>query len=369
MIEQYKQIPTLLECEKLVSDYEWFSRSEQTVGGHKVVSFKYNLSTDELYQAPGGLNMRGITFVDGQIAALPFPKFYNVQEKDIDICKFDIETDLKNAYVKADGSLISFLLVGEDMKIKTMKSIQSDVTIQAEKDLLDFPLVQLLAAELLSKKFTPMFEYVSPENRIVLQYAKPDFVFLGARNMETGEMLFPHEFKPDHLLGITCAEHFTSKEQVETHLGKEGVEGVVITTHSGLMIKMKTAEYCGLHRVISNFSDKLVLESIYDKTERRINDRLDDMISVMAEMDLVEMVDRATFIRETYLYRIEAWKNLCEGMIEKQKHLSRKELASMLFASKDRSIGVACMAILDNKPAVIERLIFDQMITEFKKGN
>ena len=368
MIEQYKQIPTLQDCEQLVKDYEWFSRSEQIIDGQSVVSFKYNLATEELYEAPFGLNMRGITFVDGELVALPFPKFYNVGEKDLDICKFDIETDLAHAYEKSDGSLICAFYLNGKLRVKSMKSVESDVAINAHSDIQsdEFWQVREFAEAFLDNHMTPMFEYVSPKHRIVLDYDRPDFIFLGARDMETGAITFPHEVKRP--AGVTFAEHFSTKEQIHDHLDKSGVEGVVVTTKTGLMVKMKTAEYCGLHRVITNFSDKIVLESLYDKKSHQVDDRLDDMIGVMQQMNLDDLVQRANSIRSDYFYRIEAWTTMCKGILQKHEHMSRSELATMLFSSSDKTIGAACMAVMDNKPNAIAKIIFNQMLNEFKQG-
>ena len=88
-----------------------------------------------------------------------------------------------------------------------------------------------------------MFENVSPLNRIVVSYKKEDFVFLGARSMQTGKIYLPNKFDHKRII-VPCTLIVYS---VDGYLNEQNVEGVVVTMPNGLMFKVKSDTCMELH--------------------------------------------------------------------------------------------------------------------------
>lgn len=349
-MKQYDVIPVFRQCLDLFISNKFFSHSIQSIKDIQIHSFKYNLSYKELWEEndamDGRLNMRGITFIKDKIVALPFPKFFNLEEvkytENLDVSKF------KLAFEKIDGSLISPFMIDGEIEIKTMKSIESDLAIEARKNLKDFPNVIQHANDLISKNKSPMYEYVSPTRQIVIKYEKPEFYYLGCRDMESGEIIFPNE---EDRKVVKCPMQFISFEEVNEYLEKSNVEGVVLTLDDGQMVKIKTQEYFKLHRVISNFSLKNIVEYI-------IEGKFDDLIGQLKQNNLKDLIEKAHKINDGFW---KVFKSIDEDVIkhyEELKHLSRKEIAiSIQFSSAIHpNIGSCIFSKLDGR--IYNHIIF-----------
>lgn len=365
-MNEYFDIPTMEDCENLVNTHQCFSRSQQDAGGEQtLVSFKYMFSDLAIFEERFGINMRGITFLDGKLVALPFPKFCNFMENGTKYAQADLNL-VKFAYNKADGSLISVFLLNDELEVKTMKSMYSDVANEARilfnnrQDVKDF------SSDLLEDGLSPMFEYVGPDNRLVLSYDSEDFIFLGARSLTTGEIFYPHDLNVP--ANITTPKLFDNMDDINAHLEKSGIEGVVLTMENGHMVKMKTEEYFDLHRLMTCVSTKNILKNIYDIHEQCVDDKTDDIIGKLREKGVDELADMVLELRNEYFEKVKEYCEWATGVITERKGASRKELAQFVFGElKDRKLGGVLMATLDGKINAIHRLVYDELLEKGKK--
>jgi hypothetical protein len=87
---------------------------------------------------------------------------------------------------KMDGSMIRPIVVNGVVRLATKMGV-TDVSLQAEAMVAAWPETKRdLFAEYMKAVYhgmTPLLEFVSPENRIVLKYDTPDLVLLGVRRM------------------------------------------------------------------------------------------------------------------------------------------------------------------------------------------
>jgi RNA ligase len=133
---------------------------------------------------------RGIKFYpDGKVACRLFHKFFNISEREetqphlIDLSRLHTIMD------KRDGSMLHPMVM-PDGKIRWMTKMGlSDVAIQAEKFIQHHPKYENFAMWCINNDMTPIFEYTSPNNRIVIQYEKEELILLAVRNNFTGEYL------------------------------------------------------------------------------------------------------------------------------------------------------------------------------------
>jgi len=136
---------------------------------------------------------RGLIFCPKteRIVRRPLSKFFNVGERD--------ETQLNrlnfgkshSVYTKEDGSMIvPFEVVyGSGIIRWGTKMGLTDVALKAEEFVSKNPKYQKFAKECIARDISPIFEYVAPDNRIVLKYEQESMILLAARHMITGEYL------------------------------------------------------------------------------------------------------------------------------------------------------------------------------------
>jgi len=165
------------------------------------------------------------------------------------------------------------------------------------------------------KFYTFCFEFISPENKIVLEYDKTDIVLHGVIETKIGI-----HFSYNQLcyyaksMGLSYAHNFGSDkitlEQVQEYINnstiKDGmIEGVVVKFRSDKMLKFKTEDYVKAHRewskYVSLFKDfntaKLTKNGAKILIDAYVNNTLDDILGMQ-------------YIDKTKLrYNIEVFKN------------------------------------------------------------
>ena len=175
---------------------EAFYFSEQDYNERYIIrSFTYRLASWSDFQLPFAKDCRGTAFLfdketnEWSLFCRAYRKFFNLGEsipKEITIK----ERIAEYAFEKLDGSLI---LVGEvDGKLvaKSKTSINSDHAIEANKLIEQNEKLQNFIKSSLYEEFTPVFELVGPGNfKIVLNYEKPELVFLGYVCINTSEVV------------------------------------------------------------------------------------------------------------------------------------------------------------------------------------
>ena len=128
---------------------------------------------------------RGLIFDEtGAIMSRPYHKFFNVNEKE--------ETqshrlDLSRAHTvmdKLDGSMIRPVRMHGMIRLATKMGV-TDIAMEAEK-LLDYDQYVWLE-DMMIDGFTPIFEYIAPTNKIVVEYAEPKLILTGVRETVSGE--------------------------------------------------------------------------------------------------------------------------------------------------------------------------------------
>lgn len=72
-----------------------------------------------------------------------------------------------------------------------MQSCNKDVPILASTQMKTRVELIAFVDRLLSANLSPIFEFIGPQNQIVLKYRKADFVFLGLRDMSNGVYVPP----------------------------------------------------------------------------------------------------------------------------------------------------------------------------------
>lgn len=259
---------------------------------------------------------RGLKFdiETGKILARPYHKFKNLNE-DSSVQVKDIDWTVPNhALEKVDGSMVHPVVVN-DVLYWCTKGGYTNISPMVEKIAPEGSDIHNFAFYCQKVNLTPIFEYCSLENRVILDYVKPRMILTAIRDNETGRY-FDYDnlwrFAINHKVAdvVKVTHRFENiHDFVETLRNEENIEGVVIRFESGLMIKIKTDWYCRLHKAMENcIFEKDVIGMI-------LNDTIDDVKALLSG-DLREVIE--TFEKEIHSNIISKAKDVV-AVVEKYK--------------------------------------------------
>jgi RNA ligase len=188
----------------------------------------------------------------GQVAARPFPKFFNLEEHppgDLPVGEFEV-------FEKLDGSLGILYWLGDQPQVASRGSFSSE---QAEwaTHFLHTNYSHLFGQ--LNREHTYLFEIIYPTNRIVVDYgSREDLVLLAVVDKRTGADL------PLPDIGFPLVRRYDGVNDFHAlkHLGEDNCEGFVVKFANGFRVKIKFAEYVRLHRLLTQISSKTIWETL-----------------------------------------------------------------------------------------------------------
>ena len=231
---------------------------------------------------------RGLIFdKDGYIMSRPFHKFFNVNERDetqshvVDMAQEHVVME------KMDGSMIRPLLVDGYLRLGTKMGVTT-VSMQAEEWLAAHPNSEELKGWLrgwIGAAVTPLFEWVSPDNQIVLEYAESDLVLLAVRDAITGEY---YDFQSNTDIPFTkVKEYSTVNGSLGDYIAKqrqaEGREGDIIRFADGHHLKIKNDWYVRIHKALDRVRfDRNIVNLI-------IHEEIDDVVPMMPEKEIARI--------------------------------------------------------------------------------
>lgn len=330
----FKNIPTIENCYSFLGTGAFISK-EENIDGTDIVTFSYRLANYGDFNVEFARNLRGITFnkKTGEILTLPFHKFFNFNE-----CPFSEFENIKNKKIvkvreKADGSLIQFFMINNNLYSKTKMTCFSEQSAWAMEIINRNENLKKEIVNKIQAGFTPLFEFVSPRNRIVISYSIEELIYLGSRNNSTGE----YDFTPlENCKNIYCYDVKEDINEVAEIVNNfEDKEGVVVVFEDGDMVKIKTKDYILLHKTKDNVLNENSL------VELIITEKLDDIKSLFSEDEnMIKYVNSMEQIVKTeYNYYI----NEAEKFYFSNKNLSRKDFA--IKGQKELNKAIFSLAI------------------------
>lgn len=310
-------------------------------GNYKVVNYLVNMA--DTFPAVDNELMairrecRGLVFDSkGKLIARRFHKFFNVGEKE--------ETqphliDLKQKHFileKLDGSMITPIMLDSitNIHMATKMGI-TDIALEAQKFIDENSNYKRFMLEEILSNYTPIFEYCSRKNRVVIDYPEDRMVLLASRHNITGEYLDYSSLKniaDDY--GIEVVKTYSGTVESMTDLvsqvrGMEDIEGYVLRFDDGHMVKIKAEQYVLQHGAMDSIThEKNVLEMV-------LNNTLDDVKTFLNEKDyqrleaysdaIYKAIEQSVFFHEDYYNRI--------------KHLNKKDFA-LSYMDNAKKIGI-----------------------------
>jgi RNA ligase len=220
---------------------------------------------------------RGLIFDrDGNIMSRPFHKFFNINEREeTQAHRLDLNVLFDHVIMeKMDGSMIRPILVDGHLRLATKMGV-TEVAMDAEAWLAaqDRRLKEWLRT-MVDLGLTPLFEWVSPFNQIVLAYEEADLVYLGTRDNATGAYVMdkscPFNTVPQY--GRVTGN---LNSYIERQRGAEGREGDIIRFADGHMVKVKNDWYVRIHKTV----DRIVFDR--NIVALILNEEMDDVMPML----------------------------------------------------------------------------------------
>jgi RNA ligase len=216
---------------------------------------------------------RGLAFnLEGRLISRPFHKFFNLGERPETQAS---AVDLLEPHVileKLDGSMIRPVPIGDGYRLGTKTGV-SLVSPQPEAFVAVHPAYDAFIRVQIARERTPIFEWCSRRQRIVLDYPQDRLVLTAVRVNRDGRYLPLDEVRAEiaqepRFAGIEVVREYEgTAANMETLIagtrGLEGGEGWVIRFADGHMVKLKADWYVARHRALEGLSrEKVVIATL-----------------------------------------------------------------------------------------------------------
>jgi RNA ligase len=291
--------------------------------GYTVIN--YNVMMADTFDCNIRRECRGIIFdtATGDIIRRPFHKFFNVNEREE---TQDHRIDLSRPHAileKLDGSMIAPFMVNGQM-IWGTKMGATDVAKPVEEFVKNNTEYAEFATEMLSYGLTPIFEWCSRKQRIVLDYNEDQLILTGLRFMQSGNYQVRRVMGYHaNRYGIPIVHQFepqtNMKEFIEYVRNLEDLEGFVVRFDDGHMLKLKCDWYIQIHKAKEAIlQDRNIVELILDE-------KLDDVKAHLPAEDR----DRLTKFEYEFNQRVLDWVYIIDNDVTyyREEGIDRKRFA------------------------------------------
>ena len=237
--------------------------------GYTVIN--YNMMMADTFDCNIRRECRGIIFdtVTGDIIRRPFHKFFNVNEREE---TQDNVVDLSQSHAileKLDGSMIAPFVVNDQL-IWGTKMGATEVAEPVEDFVLLNENYSQFARFIIRRGYTPIFEWCSRKQRIVLDYKEDQLILTAIRDLTTGRyMSLDLVTNTADLYFIPTVRAFEPQSDMKSFIEYvrllEDREGFVVRFDDGHMLKLKCDWYVQIHKAKEKIlQDRNIVELILD---------------------------------------------------------------------------------------------------------
>jgi len=269
-----------------VMEKDWYTVINYMVAFEETFSYDSPDGSDSYHNMSVRRECRGLIFdtKTGDLISRPYHKFFNAGERD------ETQVNKINLYEphvvleKLDGSMIRPIPTKEGFRLATKAGI-TDVAMNAEVFVADKPHYATFIHKCFQRNVTPIFEWCSRKNRIVVDYPEDQLILTAMRNVFDGSYV-TYEVMKNYATAWSIpvvkaiAGDETDITKVVDHIRKwDDGEGVVIRFDNGHMVKVKADDYVLRHKSKDAINqEKNVIETILD-------DAVDDLIPLLTPED------------------------------------------------------------------------------------
>jgi RNA ligase len=230
---------------------------------------------------------RGLIFdtATGNLISRPYHKFFNAGEREETAIN---KINLYEPHVvleKLDGSMIRPIPTKEGFRLATKAGI-TDVAMNAEYFIADKKHYSQFIHKCFQRNITPIFEWCSRKNRIVVDYPEDQLILTAMRYVSDGNYVHYDAMKnyaSARDIPVVKAVDGLAVQNIDLFVKQvrewDDGEGVVLRFDNGHMVKVKADEYVLRHKSKDQISqEKNVLQVILD-------DSVDDVVPLLTPDD------------------------------------------------------------------------------------
>jgi T4 RnlA family RNA ligase len=285
-------IPSYEECVDICSSTDSaFYETKTEVDGYSISLFNYRLASFNDFNNKKNKELRGLAFVfnkDGTLYKrfILLEKFFNLNQ--VPETLYSVVKNYKIKFIsnKEDGSIASFIKLPSGKIVGRSKmGFDNDQSNGINKIYNTNPDVKKFVDWCLSQDIIAVFEYVAPQNRIVLKYSEEELILLRLRDNKTGK----HIDIRDHLDKIGSIKIAPFEDDIKDldHLIELTVtqvdkEGSIVTCEDewgrDFFFKIKCPWYMERHGLLTDdiYREHIIIGYILD-------DKIDDILGQIPE--------------------------------------------------------------------------------------
>jgi RNA ligase len=264
---------------------------------------------------------RGLIFYpDGRIMSRPFHKFFNIGEREETLPNRIDLTQSHTVMEKLDGSMIRPVMADGRLRLGTKMGV-TEVSMNAEVWLAaqDSARSEWLLS-MMENGVTPILEWCSRKNQIVIDYAEDNLILTAVRNTITGEYIDIHSLNtPFDVVPVYGSVEGNLNDFIERLRKEEGREGVIIRFNNGHMFKGKNDWYVRIHKVLDRVRfDRHIVELI-------LTEQLDDAAPLLPPHEADRVRDFAARFGAQLHHLVEKYERYWNTVVK--SGLDRKRYA------------------------------------------
>lgn len=282
-----------------VIDHAWYNTVNYMVSMEKTFS---DVEGQSDYGTKIRRECRGLIFDSetGELLSRSYHKFFNVNERE------ETQIDKINLYEphvvleKLDGSMIRPIPTEDGFRLASKAGI-TDVSVNAERFIFNKENYRKFIDKCIQKGTTPIFEWCSRKNRIVIDYPEDSLILTGIRYNYTGQYVqykTMSQYASAWDIPVVKAVDGLSVQNIHLFVKQvrewDDGEGVVIRFDDGRMFKVKADQYCLFHKTKDQISQEKNVISII------LEDKIDDILPILTSSDHERLEE----------YKSNFWKSL-----------------------------------------------------------
>jgi T4 RnlA family RNA ligase len=312
-----KLIPTYEEAVALtLLPNSTFYESKCSVGGYNISTFNYRLASCSDFKLVGAKEMRGISYIfnsDGSLFKryLLLEKFFNLNQVPESLYSVVKNYKIKFINNKEDGSIASFIKLPNGKIIgKSKMGFSNDQANGINRIYRTNTDVKNFVDWALDNDITPIFEFVAPNNRIVLRYPGEELILLRLRDLDGKHIdIKEHLDKIGTIKIAPFEDDHTLDDLIELSKTEIDKEGWIVQFDNDHMIKIKTDWYNSLHGLLTTdiYRENIIINTILDdkiddilgqipEEDKEVHDRINKIISIVKN----SLRDKVNEINKTY---------------------------------------------------------------------
>lgn len=339
----YSQLMTLVENSKNDKRPTFVYKDVPCVDNSHITYriFNYQLPKYQDFLKEGAMQCRGTMFVldkknnTVQLASLPMDKFFGLGENPSTM-NLSFE-DIKEAYVKVDGSLLStYIRYDGSLGFKSKSEPVFAFSNLVEEYLSNHEALKADLLQMTVDGYTVDLEFVSTENRVILEYKESALHILNVRNRETGDyvdfrdlnFLSKYPYISNYLVKSMPISEFKDLNNNNKLLSLQNIEGAVVRLHDGRLVKIKTEWYMSQHNYVNIQDFSKAGKKLFMVVMNEATDELRSLLHYRNKSPNFKLEEKLAYIdkaEETIQKVYGEFLDTVGAFFEKNKHLEYSE--------------------------------------------